>query len=120
MSSLQNHNNPFYDWDNKCFSGPAGRPQWSVKLSPRAASNTPVSISVTSQACPDNTLTLDNVLFGDVYICSGQSNMVQPLRNVSRVSIITILTAVLIVRIHGVDMHFYADDSQILFSNLKM
>ena len=40
----------------------------------------PYTINATYGEC---TITLDNVLFGDVWICSGQSNMVQALRTVS-------------------------------------
>ena len=58
---------------------------WSVTLRAHAASTDPVSISATSTNCQD-AITMDNVLFGDVYICSGQSNMDYTLNNVSAIS----------------------------------
>ncbi|BFZ00309.1 hypothetical protein BsWGS_03347 [Bradybaena similaris] len=47
---------------------------WIVELDPQNA-DTPANISVTSQG---TTLTLTDVIFGDVWICSGQSNMQFP------------------------------------------
>ncbi|CAG5125211.1 unnamed protein product [Candidula unifasciata] len=44
---------------------------WTVELDPQNA-DTPANISVTSKGI---TLTLTDVIFGDVWICSGQSNM---------------------------------------------
>lgn len=45
---------------------------WSVDLDPVAASFTAFTITVTSGSASAR---LDNVLFGEVFICSGQSNM---------------------------------------------
>ena len=47
---------------------------WRVKLPPQPASLIPHTIQVTSITTGQNR-TLQNVLFGDVYICGGQSNM---------------------------------------------
>lgn len=44
---------------------------WTIELDAQNA-DTPANISVTSQG---TTLTLTDVIFGDVWICSGQSNM---------------------------------------------
>jgi sialate O-acetylesterase len=45
---------------------------WQVALAPVKASNTPVTITAKSGAA---TITLSDVLYGDVWFCSGQSNM---------------------------------------------
>lgn len=47
---------------------------WSVALPPQKAGG-PYSIKIQAS----NTLTVNNVLFGDVWLCSGQSNMETPL-----------------------------------------
>jgi sialate O-acetylesterase len=49
---------------------------WTLKLDPIVASNTPINIQLT-ETRPDgiSSITIRNVLFGDVWICSGQSNM---------------------------------------------
>ena len=44
---------------------------WSVKLEKLAASSTPIDVIVAGK----NTLTFHDVLVGDVWLCSGQSNM---------------------------------------------
>jgi sialate O-acetylesterase len=49
--------------------------QWRVAIAPLKASSSPVEFTVTGK----NTLALQNVLVGDVWLCSGQSNMVYPL-----------------------------------------
>ena len=46
---------------------------WKQTLVPHPASMEPQSITITSST--GESKTLDNVLFGDVYICGGQSNM---------------------------------------------
>ena len=45
--------------------------KWRVDLQPLKASKDPVTITVTGS----NTLTFSDVLVGDVWVCSGQSNM---------------------------------------------
>lgn len=50
------------------------RGRWSVSLSPRPASVTPHALHITAPSCPRGLL-VENVLFGDVWLCAGQSNM---------------------------------------------
>jgi sialate O-acetylesterase len=45
--------------------------KWTVKLEKLAASTTPIDVTVAGK----NTLTFHDVLVGDVWLCSGQSNM---------------------------------------------
>ncbi|MGZ5506589.1 MAG: sialate O-acetylesterase [Limisphaerales bacterium] len=45
--------------------------KWSVKLSPMKASNGPLTMTITGA----NTITFTNVAVGEVWLCSGQSNM---------------------------------------------
>lgn len=52
--------------------------EWSVKLAPLKASCESRPLTLRS-ACDQRTLTLDDVLVGEVWICSGQSNMEWPL-----------------------------------------
>jgi sialate O-acetylesterase len=48
--------------------------QWSVKL-PKLAAGGPYQMTVSGT----NTLTLSNILIGEVWVCSGQSNMEKPI-----------------------------------------
>lgn len=50
-------------------AGPDG--QWSVKLAGLPASSNPIEVTVAGK----NTLAFKDVLVGDVWVCSGQSNM---------------------------------------------
>merc|ERR1719201_200854 len=50
---------------------------WKVMLNPTASKEDFLTISVVGESGP--TLTFRNISYGDVYICSGQSNMVFPL-----------------------------------------
>ncbi|MDP7050479.1 MAG: sialate O-acetylesterase [Verrucomicrobiota bacterium] len=45
--------------------------KWMVKLDPLKASNKPTKMAIEGQ----NKITLENILVGEVWICSGQSNM---------------------------------------------
>jgi sialate O-acetylesterase len=45
--------------------------QWSAKLEKLAASTTPIDVTVAGK----NTITFHDILVGDVWVCSGQSNM---------------------------------------------
>lgn len=57
---------------NKSASATAGADgKWMVKLSPLPAESAPVTMTVAGK----NTLTFSDVLVGDVWVCSGQSNM---------------------------------------------
>ena len=57
-------------------------PIWSVSLRPTAARG-PYTIRA-DDVDKNRTRQLEDVLFGDVYICSGQSNMVYMLEHVSK------------------------------------
>jgi len=54
--------------------------KWSATLAKLDASSTPRELIVKGE----NTITLENVLVGDVWICSGQSNMEWPLAKSSK------------------------------------
>jgi sialate O-acetylesterase len=51
---------------------------WQVKLSPLTASETPAELTIAGK----NTVTLKDVLVGEVWLCSGQSNMEFTMRTV--------------------------------------
>ncbi|MCB1278514.1 sialate O-acetylesterase [Prosthecobacter sp.] len=59
----------FGDQTHSSVTDPAG--QWSVTLNPMNANATPADLVVAGK----NTITIKNVLVGEVWICSGQSNM---------------------------------------------
>jgi sialate O-acetylesterase len=62
-----------FDGQSKsCTAGSDG--QWSVTLDPLKASSTPAELTVSGT----NTLKVENVLVGEVWLCSGQSNMEKP------------------------------------------
>ncbi len=50
-------------------AGPDGK--WTVKLSTMAASGKPIDVTIAGK----NSITIHDVLVGDVWVCSGQSNM---------------------------------------------
>ena len=52
--------------------------KWLVQLKPMKASNTALSMVIKG----DNTLTISNILIGEVWLCSGQSNMGFPVRSI--------------------------------------
>lgn len=54
---------------------------WKVILEPMPASNQPAKLIIAGI----NTITLDDILVGEVWICSGQSNMVYEMRKNSKV-----------------------------------
>ena len=56
-------------------TAPVAAGVWRVTLPAAPASATPTNISISSG---NATLTLANVLVGDVFVCSGQSNMALP------------------------------------------
>ncbi|UKJ07955.1 sialate O-acetylesterase [Solitalea lacus] len=49
---------------------------WKVMLSPLKASDKPQVLTITAS----NTITLSNILVGEVWLCSGQSNMEYPMK----------------------------------------
>ncbi len=58
-------------FDNQVYATVAGQDgKWKVTLARHAAGG-PYQISIVG----NNTITLDNILFGDVWVCGGQSNM---------------------------------------------
>lgn len=56
---------------------------WSLTLPPMQAANEPADLTVTSSDAQDAPRTIKNLLVGDVWLCSGQSNMYWPLGKVS-------------------------------------
>jgi sialate O-acetylesterase len=50
--------------------------QWIVQLDPDyfSSQNNNLTIFITGSAAPVNTITIRNVVYGDVFLCSGQSN----------------------------------------------
>lgn len=54
--------------------------KWSVKLSPMKASFTPREMTIKGT----NTIVLKNILIGEVWLCSGQSNMEYAMRKYSK------------------------------------
>jgi sialate O-acetylesterase len=64
-------------WNNKNYSAKSdGNGYWKVKVQTPAASYTPYNVSVTD----GKPVVLKNVLIGEVWICSGQSNMEMPVK----------------------------------------
>lgn len=57
--------------------------RWSLTLPPMRAADQPADLSVQSSAAEDAPRTIRNLLVGDVWLCSGQSNMYWPLGKVS-------------------------------------
>lgn len=53
---------------------------WQIAFPPQKANGDPHTITIGNE---NDTITLNNVLIGDVWLCSGQSNMVFPLKNAS-------------------------------------
>ena len=63
-------------WNNKSYSAKAdAEGNWKVKVQTPAAGG-PYSVSISD----GKTLKLNNVLIGEVWICSGQSNMEMPMK----------------------------------------
>ena len=57
----------------KTTAGPDGK--WSVTLKPMKQNGRPANLIISG----NNTIILANILVGDVWLCSGQSNMEYPL-----------------------------------------
>jgi sialate O-acetylesterase len=62
----------FNGQSKSCTAGADG--QWSVNLDPLKASSTPSEMTVSGT----NALKFENVVVGEVWLCSGQSNMEKP------------------------------------------
>lgn len=52
-----------------------GNGTWSVDLKPRASTVVPSTITVTCASCSEKQAVLQDTLWGDVFVCGGQSNM---------------------------------------------
>ena len=66
---------------NQTKSATAGKDgAWSVKLDAMKALTTPAAMTVSGK----NTITLNDIVVGDVWVCGGQSNMVWLLGNCNR------------------------------------
>ncbi|MBP9987599.1 MAG: sialate O-acetylesterase [Bacteroidales bacterium] len=65
-------------WNRKNYKVVTGQDScWMVKVPTPAATFTPQSVVIKSRS---EKITLDNILIGEVWVCSGQSNMEMPLR----------------------------------------
>ena len=64
-------------WDKKSYSAKSdGQGYWRLKVKTPAASYTPYTVTI-SDGKP---VTLSNILIGEVWVCSGQSNMEMPMK----------------------------------------
>ena len=54
--------------------------KWQVKLAPRVANKNPVSLILVGS----NSMTINDILIGEVWVCSGQSNMHWPLKQATQ------------------------------------
>ncbi len=70
----------FAGQNSRTVADAAGR--WQVMLKPLAASATPADLTISGR----NTIVLHNVLVGEVWLCSGQSNMEYTMRKNSKVT----------------------------------
>ena len=66
-------------WDGRAYTAQADKNsgRWEVKVSTPAASFAPCSVTFNDG---DGEVKIDNILIGEVWFCSGQSNMEMPLR----------------------------------------
>jgi sialate O-acetylesterase len=88
MVLQRNHPLPIWGWaapgesltvtlaneTRRTTADPSGK--WLVKFAPRQANNQPITLTVSAS----NTITLTDILIGEVWLCSGQSNMHWPLK----------------------------------------
>lgn len=51
-----------------------GNRKWKIFLDPHKESEIPIDITIKNSVA-SNIITLRNILFGDVFVCTGQSNM---------------------------------------------
>ena len=64
-------------WNNKSYSAKSdGKGYWKLKVQTPKAGFTPYSVTISD----GKTVTLKNVLIGEVWLCSGQSNMEMSMR----------------------------------------
>ena len=83
MVLQQNHQNPIWGWDNPgqsvevLISGQSHKGKtdkdgyWKIKLNPMKASFSPATMTIKGSSV----LKYTNILVGEVWVCSGQSNM---------------------------------------------
>ena len=66
-------------WDNQNYSAQADKKtgKWEIRVKTPAASYTPYTVTFDDGDGPEK---IENVLIGEVWFCSGQSNMEMPLR----------------------------------------
>lgn len=62
-------------WGERVVATTDAKGKWLLRITTPSASTAPQTISVVGDSQPDVTLTLEDVLVGDVWIASGQSNM---------------------------------------------
>jgi sialate O-acetylesterase len=64
-------------WNKKSYSAKSnGEGYWKLKVQTPAAGYTPYSITISD----GKSITLQNILIGEVWVCSGQSNMEMPMK----------------------------------------
>ncbi len=69
-------------WNNSTFTTVSdGVSHWRVMIPAAPANTNPQQLTVTDNSA--SPITFNNILIGDVWICSGQSNMVMPVDSVS-------------------------------------
>ena len=67
-------------WDRKGYSAKSdGQGYWKLKVKTPAAGYTPYTITISD----GKAVTLQNILIGEVWVCSGQSNMEMPMKGFS-------------------------------------
>lgn len=65
-------------WDNKTYTAKVNKDgKWNVKITTPAASYQPYTVKISEG---NSDITLANVLIGEVWLCSGQSNMEMPMK----------------------------------------
>ncbi|RCH55286.1 hypothetical protein DJ568_08875 [Mucilaginibacter hurinus] len=70
-------------WSRKSFAATSNsQGVWEVKI-PAASANTKAQIIVVKDIVNTAVIRLNNILIGDVWICSGQSNMEMPIDSIS-------------------------------------
>ena len=76
LITLTMDNKEYFTISRASLEGPEGVAIWSVTLDPQPAEG-PYQVKVTKPLANGTleTITLNDVLFGDVWLCSGQSNM---------------------------------------------
>lgn len=79
------------EFNGQTLTTTATNGKWFVKLAPMPANSTPLSMIIKGE----NSVTIKNVLVGEVWLCSGQSNMAFPLRAVKPVGNYPIVDSVL-------------------------